>query len=193
MPQVAHYTMAAPILMWHWDSRASKGPPNIRVALGFIPLQTSQYLNYLWFILKIFANAHSRKKQCSHSLHATCTFNSTLLNNKIVQPLDNLGALYTRSQDQGNSRIEQFYWWRAKIWSEWPLYQESRPKYVKITYHLSGTISVPNIFGPSPTKHFYNLQNQTPLLEPKYILIKHLLKSNSRFNMELFGPGISWS
>jgi hypothetical protein len=28
-----------------------------------------------------------------------------------------LGALYTRSHDQGNSRIEQSYWWRAKNWS----------------------------------------------------------------------------
>jgi hypothetical protein len=29
----------------------------------------------------------------------------------------NIGALYTRSQDQGNSRIKQSYWWRDKNWS----------------------------------------------------------------------------
>jgi hypothetical protein len=29
-----------------------------------------------------------------------------------------LGTFYTRNQDQENSRIEQSYWWRDKVWSK---------------------------------------------------------------------------
>lgn len=38
-----------------------------------------------------------------------------------------------------------------------------------------------------------NFWNQTPLLEPRCFWIKDILKSDSTFNKELFGPKLSWS